>query len=806
MGMKEIEQELNEVLFEIGIADLFSAKKFASKIKQHFEKIRRLEELKEYVNEVAKLPEYQLKEEFTVGEWNGENVKAPLYKILEQEEGITLDPENFLRLNGERIAYVSDRIIPLKGKKEELKEALEKIVEIKRELSYPEEVYELPSFISDDSWFNPETGKYVHPEQYEEANKIAYDFGCFWKNIDKPIKESEDPFVQALIHLDELPEYDPSEEIRQMQLARELRKHQIKLKLLEELEKTKVYKQKKWKIIPATKLEMNPGYEEFFHNHLGSYSTEEIHTALKELERELAGENKLRIKALRKDFEKREGISRRKKLALILGGLVAGAAGCYIAYELTRDRKPPAIKNLKWEPTRIVNDKVYDISISFVAEDEEPTISLFGLNFPLYKTQISNATLEFIPKVYSHLPKEAFPNETIRAYNLIPLDGEFDERIEEFLLNVTDIKGGREYIVKVFVQDQAGNVATINLTTPYIREFENIAPLDNITVLVPYYVWYRRDLSNWKDGHKYVPLLGTYRSDDPLVISKHIDWATGHGIDVFAVSWTGYEGGDLAYFDNNLKLLLNNSLSKDIKVAILYESPGRLKTTGNPLAPWEKNLSDPENLKILLSDFNYLCKTYFRSKNYFKIQNRPLIYMYDSAAFIGDVKMAIEKLRKDMKANGYEIYLVSDHVHPYVLPGSDMSWEERAKQFDGITSWLGGYSDKGEYLQGSYEEQIKILYSEWGRWAIENNKKLIPCTTPEFDSRDVKWGNPNSIPLERSPDKFEKRLNIIFSYSQYPKIVMLGTFNDFFESTTLEPSKEYEFVYLKLLKKMLEKF
>lgn len=181
------------------------------------------------------------------------------------------------------------------------------------------------------------------------------------------------------------------------------------------------------------------------------------------------------------------------------------------------------------------------------------------------------------------------------------------------------------------------------------------------------------------------------------------------------------------------------------------------------------------------------------------------MYIYDSAAFIGDVATAIGRLREKMKVMGYDVYLVSDHVHPYVLPGANAGWEERARQFDGITSWLGGYSGKGEYLNGSYEEQIKVLYSEWGKWAISNNKKLVPSTTPEFDSRHVRWGDPSSIPLERSPTKFEERLNIIIQYSQHPKIIMVGTFNDFFESTTLEPAREYGFTYLQLLKKILEK-
>jgi hypothetical protein len=459
----------------------------------------------------------------------------------------------------------------------------------------------------------------------------------------------------------------------------------------------------------------------------------------------------------------------------------------------------PSIDNLNWMPVRENLDKIYDINVTFIARDD--------------KTPISYAELHFIPVEYYYMierygmrPEDysrVFPPDKERDFILTPVDGRFDSLEESFSVPIKDIVGGREYKIVALVKDLAGNNKTIEVKTPYIRQFENIAKTDNITVIVPYYLWYRRNLSNWRDGHKYMPLLGEYRSDDPIVMSKHIDWATSHGIDVFAVSWTGYESGDVKYFDDNLKLLFNITLSKDINIMILYESPGRLKTTGNPSAPWEKDLSDEENLKTLLEDFKYLSRNYFNKENYFRIDGHPVVYIYDSAAFIGDVAGAIEKLRNVVRKEGYDIFLISDHVHPYVLPGSNLIWEERAKQFDGITSWLGGYSGEGNYLGGSYETQLQILYSEWGKWAKENSKKLIPFTTPEFDNRYVNWGNPNSIPLERSPEKFETRLRIILSYTDNPKIIMLGTFNDFFESTTLEPAREYGFEYLSLLKEIL---
>jgi hypothetical protein len=81
---------------------------------------------------------------------------------------------------------------------------------------------------------------------------------------------------------------------------------------------------------------------------------------------------------------------------------------------------------------------------------------------------------------------------------------------------------------------------------------------------------------------------------------------------------------------------------------------------------------------------------------------------------MGNVSGTIQKLREAIRRECYEVFLISDHVHPYVLPGSNPDWEERARQFDGITSWLGGYSGEGIYLGGSYEAQLGILYSQWG--------------------------------------------------------------------------------------------
>ncbi|HDD71583.1 MAG TPA: hypothetical protein ENF99_01180, partial [Candidatus Aenigmarchaeota archaeon] len=149
-----------------------------------------------------------------------------------------------------------------------------------------------------------------------------------------------------LSKLDELPEWDPSAEAEARKREKEFRKTQITLKILDELPHVKVVKKKLLGIVPRYHVTLNPGYEEFFHNHLGDYTRSEIYSVLQELEAKFTGKNKEKIQALRKEFEKREGISRNKKIAIIIAGILLGAAAGYGLYSLFHKKPNPVLAYL----------------------------------------------------------------------------------------------------------------------------------------------------------------------------------------------------------------------------------------------------------------------------------------------------------------------------------------------------------------------------------------------------------------------------------------------------------------------------
>ena len=490
------------------------------------------------------------------------------------------------------------------------------------------------------------------------------------------------------------------------------------------------------------------------------------------------------------------------KFWVLIGLLITTGVGAAVVYALpcskTLDRTPPQIQGLAWEPTRIVNDKIYDIAVEFNASDD--------------KSPIASATLVFKPVdyrdrfigQYGMRPEDyyiVFPNDT-RAIQLTPVDGEFDEKQEEFVAPIQNITGGVEYRIIAFVKDSAGNERMVEIKTPYIRQYENIAPLDDKIVIADYYTWYSPTSWRGESGplHVYMPLLGEYDSADPIVIAKHIDWLTGIGkVDGVAVSWHGPTPTDRypTATPNFEDAFLENPLIKDIKFFILYENTDRLRiqNPNDPPEEWIQNLDDPFNRNRLISDFVYLTN-YFSHPSYLKISGRvPVIFDY-TACFRGDIKGVFNELRERVRENGYELYLLNDLAmrayhpeeivndsHPHIL--------QIIESMDAIS-----YGMPECYLCYDPEEP----YREWHDVAIKYGKDYVPYSMPGFEpSPNVL---PDAQPVPRDPEIFRMLLDLSIKYTTCD-MIGIKAFNEWYWGHQIEPSKKEGFIYLQIVRDVI---
>jgi len=120
-----------------------------------------------------------------------------------------------------------------------------------------------------------------------------------------------------------------------------------------------------------------------------------------------------------------------------------------------------------------------------------------------------------------------------------------------------------------------------------------------------YYPWY----GNWGHwppdgnitGH---PLLGFYDSNNESLIKEHINMAKEAGIDGFIVSWWGINS-----FEDNATLHIKNVCEKNnFTFTIYYENTSSVNQTVN--------------------DIVYLLNNYANSNAWFRVNNRPVFYVY----------------------------------------------------------------------------------------------------------------------------------------------------------------------------------
>jgi hypothetical protein len=486
------------------------------------------------------------------------------------------------------------------------------------------------------------------------------------------------------------------------------------------------------------------------------------------------------------------------------------------------DTNPPEITSLDWTPTRVILDKVYDINVSFTAID--------------YENPIAYAELHFVPVEYYYMiekygmrpedyPK-VFPPDKERVFVLTPVDGKFDSLKEEFSVPIKDIVGGREYKIVALVKDLAGNEKIVEVKTPYIRQFENLGKElyeKGIIVMANYYPFYPVPHS-WEalEPMAVHPLLGKYDVSDDIIIYKHVDWATGHGINTFIFSWPIHWGSDSDKVLRNIDKIV--SLSRN-QIYFTFQVEGiDTAIEWNPNVQrdgWKLILKDKSDWIVILTGDTYVnsitkLRPYMQRENYLKLYNRPFIFLFNTARLYGNVEEFYSTLRKNLDNS----YIMCNYVDTwaasstYTKDGSGgwlLECEKSgncdlirvANSADANTVWVAGwYTPIKEPLEIYYPKYIEEAYSIWSQLATKYGWSFVPSVVPGF----INLRDNFSEELPRSVQLFKEILDAPFRHAyshEKIKILKIDTFNEFGEATGIEPTREEGFSFLKALRDYL---
>ncbi len=310
------------------------------------------------------------------------------------------------------------------------------------------------------------------------------------------------------------------------------------------------------------------------------------------------------------------------------------------------------------------------------------------------------------------------------------------------------------------------------------------SPSPPILIGAYWYPWYGADGRHWREGYRGTPYLGEYDSADPGVIRQQIAWALDYGVDFFAASWWGRDSFEDRVTSGPFLQALTDS---HFRFSILYEAPALLGMVGDRI------LLDDDAIQQLSSDFGYLATTYFDHPNYLRVDGRPVVFIYLTRAFSSDVLGAITHVREVLAAEtGADPFLIGDEVYWQApLPS-------RMAPFDGVTAYNMHTSISG--IGDNFAGRVRARYALWAEAADQHGVAFVPNVIPGFDDTAVRPEAAHPI-IPRSVELFSAQLSDALALASGPtRLVMITSWNEWHEDTSIEPGQEFGLEYLELLR------
>ncbi len=281
------------------------------------------------------------------------------------------------------------------------------------------------------------------------------------------------------------------------------------------------------------------------------------------------------------------------------------------------------------------------------------------------------------------------------------------------------------------------------------------------TVAMWFSTLFQADSRDWdliEEFHgDYHPLLGYYRSDDPEVLHRQLQWMRRAGADVIVYD---------AYGSNKLAL---SDLPNDRALALLVEELSHQEGESRrlQLVMWLEKYGDNPSLEEYCFALKYVREHLAPADFYYHYHGAPLVVTYHN----GDNEAIdqVEWENRDFTLRRIRPYY-SD-VWSYLQPFPqrlNRAWMPASPGFDPYLELV--YTAK--YIRKEADVDLEAIRREGQSWAAP-----------------------------RSAEYFEKQL--VRAREGDPEIIFISGWNDWQYACQIEPAVEYEFEYVDLAARLL---
>lgn len=345
---------------------------------------------------------------------------------------------------------------------------------------------------------------------------------------------------------------------------------------------------------------------------------------------------------------------------------------------------------------------------------------------------------------------------------------------------------------------QSFTVSAAQLSVPSQNEYTVIAQLN-------FWFYGPGQYGGFEDRHgerrtPLTPLLGeTYWASDPAVVYQQIEWASEYGVDAFSIEWTTPRGiGCCGSMEDTLDdVFLKSPNIHKVRWTIFYDFVLRLaQTPGMKRHVGTFDFDEPEVHDTFVSDFKHFAEKYFGHPQYLTIDGRPVIYIWATGSYVGNLEGTLRDAREEVAKLGYDVFIVgdeisADHFDPY-----------HASLFDGNTTFtflIGGLDFSSWTSIGDAIDDVDRTFENW-RANIQDLKVIDreevvnfqPAWAPQYDDRLARPGQWIYVPAN-SKDQVVAMAEVARKHaepvgSQEQKLIWLNTWNCWKETTSVEPT------------------
>ena len=319
------------------------------------------------------------------------------------------------------------------------------------------------------------------------------------------------------------------------------------------------------------------------------------------------------------------------------------------------------------------------------------------------------------------------------------------------------------------------------------------------------------------------PLWGYQNEADPEVMKFQIEEATKHGVNVFIYDWYWYD--ERPFLENCLN---DGFLKADNRDKMKFYLMWANHDANNN---WNIDLSDDYGKTVIWKGsvarhtfetvVNRVVDKYFSQPNYYKIDGCPVFMIYDIENLISglggieNTKKAIDWFREQTKKAGFpdlHFQITIYGENSLNLSGFDSNMEGSTKD---IVSILG--ADSVTHYQfvhftdvnRDYTDILSDVKKEWERIDKDYNVPYFPHISCGWDNNPRFRRFRKSIVTNNTPKNVEVAMGMakeyIDSHPDRAPLVTVNSWNEWTETSYLQPDDLYGYGYLEAIKNVFYK-